>query len=251
MTELHPVKLEDDTYVSVGCNKKLTERTVTNFTPELNEIANITLQYKRLQDTVEKDRNKCTVAEYATKWISLHMCCDPNEYVYKSPAWNRREALSQEYMNRFNIQRPIYIYNELSDTTPIAIMPAMYLPFTSFKNEDNGIIPILRISNARTVDKDTKIVEECKNLKSVIEKKNKELEEDIVKQKVRDEVSEATYKILKVFNPMHPWVIKMDEMKVNDTKEKEAEVVDDILADTDTKVKCDKKINDELTFDFE
>jgi len=198
-------------------------------------IATIEEEFEQLNNEIIKQKNRCSVSEYAGKWSFLHLLFEHSGCKTKHEFRQRRAQLSLEYSNRFSTQHPIVIFEDRNPNHVVAIMPPMYRQVQPLRGGATGAIDSF-ISYGVC---DRPDVEQAANFNLVQAGVDAQRISKEALQMMQAQTNDAVIKVLQCFEPNHPLLQKLQQSPQNpttqpvDTKVTSAPVADGTITNVD------------------
>lgn len=163
-------------------------------------------------------RNKCSATEYSTKWTRLHLIFEHSGHVNKQDFEQERARLSVEYMERFSPFLPVAITADNDSTVILAVIPPVYKSLNPIQGYDASYIDqFIRYGDTDRIDirahAQTGIIQATVNAQK--------MHVDDLKQ-IQIDVNEHTIAVLRLFDPQHPLLMKLDGIKTEAKTEESA-----------------------------
>lgn len=176
--------------------------------------------YKRINNYLIKTKNTCTFSEYRDNWFPLHELMYPEMPDYERKVQERR-ALSEEYFQRFISTAPITIVDDYDPNKILAVIPPQYIPINTIQGDASRVIDQFTYHAGR--DQENFTVQTGNLLSKLIGVSQQNDPEQI--NKIRMICFEANLKVLKLFNPDHPLLKKIEELEKK-KQENEVKVIE-------------------------
>lgn len=168
-------------------------------------IATIEEEFDQLNQEIIKQKNRCSVSEYAGKWSFLHLLFEHSGCKTKHEFKQRRAQLSSEYVNRFSTQHPIIIFDDRNPNKVVAIIPPMYRPVQTLRGGANSTIDSFITYGAC----DRPDVERAANFNLVKAGVEAQRTTKEALSMMQAQTNDAVIRVLQCFNPNHPLLQKL------------------------------------------
>lgn len=197
--------------------------------------------FKRLNAYIVKKKNTCTFSEYKNNWFPMHelICSEMPDYEEKL---RERRDLTIRYMDRFLTGYPIRIVSDHDPNEVLAVMPPMYMPINTVQGNASQIFDLY--TNYAIKDIDHLTSQSGKLMSTIMYATQGKTPEQI--SDMRRITFEANLRVLKLFNPDHPLIKKIEEL------EKKKKELKDTKTDNikNNESKEENVLDDDSNFDF-
>lgn len=201
--------------------------------------------FRRINNYLIKTKNTCTFSEYKEHWFPLHELMYSEMPDYEEKVRERR-VLSQEYFQRFISSAPIIIVDDYNPNKVLAVIPPQYIPINTIQGDPSRILDQFTYHAGRDQEH---LTVQTGNLLSKLIGMNQERDPNKI-NRVRMACFEANLKVLKLFNPDHPLLKKIEELEKKKKEEKAIEDKKELKNTKSDNSNEENVIDDDSNFDF-
>lgn len=155
-----------------------------------------------------KKRNRCSLSEYAHKFILLHQLFEHSGYADQNEFNHARKVISEEYYSRFSLTHPIEIYDDKDPSRVIVTIPPHQKELNIIKSEDCWAVD--HFQKYAVHDRPDVALNVQQNLTQVVVNANRVHVDDRILEHA--EMTDEIIKVLQVFSPNHPLLKKVNDI---------------------------------------